>query len=116
MTDTQRKFERLHHLAHPNFNNYEKLPSGKYANKFVQDDWIYFQWVWQAALAHSQWISVSDRLPEKGADILVWCGWVISAMYDGKSTFYTDDGTNPIYQVTHWMPLPQPPITNRKDE
>lgn len=54
MTDTQREFERLHHLAHPNFNNYEKLPSGKYANKFVQDDWIYFQWVWQAAIAHSQ--------------------------------------------------------------
>ena len=114
MTDTQREFERL-------INAWNDLPDEIRMDRRLNDlaDVImkYPAPNKQAALAHSQqWISVSDRLPEKGADILVWCGWVISAMYDGKSTFYTEDGTNPIYQVTHWMPLPQPPITNRKDE
>lgn len=123
MNDTQREFERLHHLAHPNFNNYEKLPSGKYANKFVQDDWIYFQWVWQAALAHSQWISVEDMLPNVDTPVLmrVSCSDYFN-IEEGQwrngywVNCWAHRRSNSDYPVTHWMPLPQPPITNRKDE
>ena len=62
-----------------------------------------------------EWISVKDRLPNKYRDE---CGDLIPflvceveteypfrALFDGKTW---GDGVFPI-NVTHWMPLPQPP-------
>lgn len=62
------------------------------------------------------WISVDERLPSQfnqngameGFDCLAYCGWVMSAVFTSEG-FFTEDGTNPIYSVTHWMPLPTPP-------
>jgi hypothetical protein len=50
-----------------------------------------------------------------GADVLVWRGWVVSAGYKQRRRrikscpWATEDGANPIYHVTHWMPCPKGP-------
>ena len=67
-----------------------------------------------------EWISVEDRLPEVHGKYLVrvpskrvgceHCIWLIG--YSPKFGFYDADpewGDIPVDDVTHWMPLPQPP-------
>ncbi len=66
------------------------------------------------------WISCSDRMPEKGQNVLISMNFdsslveplICSARYTG-STFRSGDATikpgNGIEQATHWMPLPEPP-------
>ncbi len=58
-----------------------------------------------------EWISVKDRLPEDNKEVLIYCGsyhelgWYESDNKSWRSDFLgccTDD-------ITHWMPLPQPP-------
>lgn len=76
----------------------------------------------------TQWISVKDKLPEKSCQVLCYCagGSIFNAEYDesidddfpiGFWEQYYDHETygwqgeewNPINDVTHWMPLPEPP-------
>jgi hypothetical protein len=60
-----------------------------------------------------KWISVEDRLPEYGVEVLLW---------NGAGDFFLDfviDCTNDEWEgcspeqfkryYTHWMPLPEPP-------
>ncbi len=66
------------------------------------------------------WISCSERMPEKGQNVLISVNFdsslveplICSARYTG-STFRRGDVTikpgNGIEQATHWMPLPKPP-------
>ncbi|HFO4737904.1 TPA: DUF551 domain-containing protein [Escherichia coli] len=66
------------------------------------------------------WISCSDRMPEKGQNVLISVNFdsslveplICSARYTG-STFRSGDATikpgNGIEQATHWIPLPEPP-------
>ena len=66
------------------------------------------------------WISCSERMPEKGQNVLISVNFdsslveplICSARYTG-STFRRGEATikpgNGIEQATHWMPLPQPP-------
>lgn len=64
----------------------------------------------------SEWISVKDRLPELGTDVL--CFDQLEGMHVQrleKDTLcgtvwfdYYDQGIN-LDWVTHWMPLPEPP-------
>ncbi|HGT6872158.1 TPA: DUF551 domain-containing protein [Escherichia coli] len=66
------------------------------------------------------WISCSERMPEKGQNVLISVNFdsslveplICSARYTG-STFRSGDATikpgNGIEQATHWMPLPEPP-------
>lgn len=66
------------------------------------------------------WISCSERMPEKGQNVLISVNFdsslveplICSARYTG-STFRRGDATikpgNGIEQATHWMPLPEPP-------
>lgn len=77
-----------------------------------------------------EWISVEDRLPEddlpkdsekKQIDVLVAIqreddyGWLVRSQTRVKDKFWTDTepewnwGTHPRGEVTHWMPLPEPP-------
>ena len=80
-----------------------------------------------------EWISVEDRLPEKKGTFLVyvkannkWSGWSgyikttwFTPCYEGaedrlqcKKIWYDYDsefGDYEVRNVTHWMPLPQPP-------
>ncbi|MCN8312779.1 DUF551 domain-containing protein, partial [Escherichia coli] len=65
-------------------------------------------------------ISCSERMPEKGQNVLISVNFdsslveplICSARYTG-STFRRGDATikqgNGIEQATHWMPLPEPP-------
>ena len=81
----------------------------------------------RAAMLQSQgncikdgWISCSERMPEKGQNVLISVNFdsslveplICSARYTG-STFRRGDETikpgNGIEQATHWMPLPEPP-------
>ncbi|ASG50856.1 DUF551 domain-containing protein [Escherichia coli] len=67
------------------------------------------------------WISCSERMPEKGQNVLISVNFdsslveplICSARYTG-STFRRGDATikpgNGIEQATHWMPLPEPPL------
>lgn len=65
-----------------------------------------------------EWISVKDRLPETGNDVLIvrtnpsfttsgymhhYGHWVITNL---RGSSYKE---SPLHKVTHWMPLPQPP-------
>lgn len=66
------------------------------------------------------WIICSDRMPEKGQNVLISVNFdsslveplICSVRYTG-STFRRGDATikpgNGIEQATHWMPLPEPP-------
>ena len=49
------------------------------------------------------WISVDDRLPDVGNIVLIY-----SETYGVCLDSYSDD-TFDYFDVTHWMPLPQPP-------
>lgn len=64
--------------------------------------------------AERRWIPVSERLPEKGnlvIGITDYCGYVFFEIVD-------DDGQGIVLhpyrrcqgKVTHWMPLPEPPV------
>ncbi|WP_413138294.1 DUF551 domain-containing protein [Escherichia coli] len=66
------------------------------------------------------WISCSERMPKKNQNVLISVNFdsdlveplICSARYTG-STFRRGDATikpgNGVEQVTHWMPLPEPP-------
>lgn len=64
------------------------------------------------------WISVRDRLPDTGLDVIIctkWgdvhCGW-----YNPELQVWLDiDGTT-IKHVTHWRELPDPPRMEEKTE
>jgi hypothetical protein len=64
----------------------------------------------------TEWISVQERLPEEGEDVLIYTGFagVDHAWRDGPDfVLYRSDSYNEALvfneQVTHWMPLPEPP-------
>ena len=68
-----------------------------------------------------QWIPVTERLPDTAERVLVcktWNGKVYKPEYgyyqdfpNSKGCWYvlTDFGYYPQKEITHWMPLPQPP-------
>ena len=63
-----------------------------------------------------EWINVKDRLPEDLEDILffdgkdIFKGHISKSYMDEFHTWVSVSG-NGIYDVTHWMPLPEPPQT-----
>ena len=50
-----------------------------------------------------EWISVKDRLPDVGKFVLIY------NEINGVLLDYHDGATFGYYDVTHWMPLPNPP-------
>jgi hypothetical protein len=71
-----------------------------------------------------RWIPVTERLPEEGVYVLVWhkggssadIGWrEHQPYYTVPETIWTlgderDKGFPP-KSITHWMPLPKPPVS-----
>lgn len=60
--------------------------------------------------AESQWISVSERLPEENEYVFTIKEdtEIINACWFHKGLFEcTESGNNVTDQVTHWMPLPK---------
>lgn len=64
------------------------------------------------------WISVKDRLPEEDGTMrgyLVTVGnWVGMMPFFGGAFRENLHGKEPDYPVTHWMPLPEPPMEGRR--
>lgn len=62
-----------------------------------------------------QWVSVSERLPEKTGDYIVHTRWAETSTVltyygkrkNGEQLWCDADGN--YYNVTHWMPLPEAP-------
>lgn len=56
--------------------------------------------------AASGWISVKDKTPEDGVEVLVWDdgGFAYIDTWVGHTWKYGGD-----LGVTHWMPMPEPP-------
>ena len=50
-----------------------------------------------------EWIPVKDRLPDVGKFVLIY------NEINGVRLDYHDGATFGYYDVTHWMPLPEPP-------
>lgn len=69
----------------------------------------------------SEWISVKERLPEIGEEVLVEVdghrgpAWrnnhnLIAYLASDRKTFYEErHDEKPLHGVTHWMHLPDPP-------
>ena len=67
-----------------------------------------------------EWISVEDRLPEDGEWVLMFCV-EFSGVDKYRAGFYHGDNDGLSWlsaanafgfpTVTHWMPLPDPPLT-----
>ena len=61
-----------------------------------------------------EWISVKDRLPEIGRSVIAYnapAKCAAEAMYKGEGRFLQFRWSARLqeHEVTHWMPLPQPP-------
>lgn len=55
------------------------------------------------ALERTRWIPCRERPPEVGEEVLVY------SRNSGMSVDYYDRGLFGFADVTHWMPLPEPP-------
>ena len=64
----------------------------------------------------NEWVSVEDRLPEVGQEVLIY--WQNTSQkaehfelthYDGDHWFLLDNTERPWIVVVAWMPLPAPP-------
>lgn len=56
-----------------------------------------------------KWIPVTERLPEKLKEVITYrgeCGTSIEYTYGDGAWFFDDTMLD---DVTHWMPLPEPP-------
>lgn len=70
------------------------------------------EWKRRAETAQG-WISVKDRLPEDGEDVVVIARTGIPYWYRvaylKRRRWMRDNGQRIYDTVTHWMPLPEPP-------
>ena len=60
----------------------------------------------------SKWISVEERLPNDGEEVLVWVdgGILDVGIWSKRDKGWVDASSlQQAFGVTHWMPLPEPP-------
>lgn len=70
----------------------------------------------------SEWVKVTDQLPETGAYIVAFLDWknpiskemvwyvTDGAYYSDSGLWYTGGETN--HRISHWVPYPDPPEVN----
>ena len=89
---------------------------GKYPDRFGIDDAINLVEDAPTLTPLNEWISVDERLPEVGQEVLVY--WRNTSQkaehfelthYDGDHWFLLDNTERPWIVVVAWMPLPSPP-------
>lgn len=58
----------------------------------------------------NQWISVKEKLPPEDESVLIYTimGMCVAARWDDRF-FVSKTASFVKYDVTHWMPLPEPP-------
>ena len=65
-----------------------------------------------------EWISALDRKPENETrKVIVWIKMFYAPSYIHVGTYIGNKweyGDTRLGQVTHWMPLPEPPITDNQ--
>lgn len=65
-----------------------------------------------------EWISIKDRLPYNFQEVIVYSedGGVEAGVYysEGCFDYYDDSNRLILVNLTHWMPLPQPPKQDAK--
>ena len=95
-------------------NTKEKLKD--ILDEFVYDDWYGNDDIAEKLILNGvtvqEWISVDDRLPESGKEgvliALRWgevdIGWCEDGRWSSEFVNEYEEG-----EVTHWMPLPEPP-------
>ena len=54
-----------------------------------------------------RWIPVTERLPERGQEVLVYDGGVLKPEVHSYSFWHQDFSS--WSRITHWLPLPEPP-------
>lgn len=76
---------------------------------------------YQAAIdTHPHWISVEDELPKTETEVLMvssgcadtLCGYRCKV---GKNRWYCYNDDEYWHNITHWMPMPQPPILSKSE-
>lgn len=91
----------------------------EFPNKYVAYSLYGVTWRAYAAVPSpvKQWIGVRDQMPDTGERVLVCCGsFVCEAYCDINGYFHRipqerwPDSDTP-YPITHWMPLPDPPVS-----
>ena len=85
-------------------------------DRFVYDEWYGNEDIAEKLISNSvtvqEWIPVKDRLPENEKEgmliALRWgmvdIGWYEEGQWSSEFVNEYEDG-----EVTHWMPIPQPP-------
>lgn len=95
----------------------DPIPMGDEVNAWVRQtygpDSVGWRVVLPKAPMHDAWISVKDRLPDRGVPVLIYRP---NCRYTGLmmgSRMGCDDwhagSVVPKHTVTHWRPLPDPP-------
>lgn len=57
-----------------------------------------------------KWISVEDQLPENDQEYLVFSGFTGDSLSYRPLILGKDFAIWKIFNITHWMPLPEPPM------
>lgn len=63
----------------------------------------------------NEWISINERFPHKGQQVLVWFAnspepYIDCWTFDNSNQYFRDfKPARGDMNVTHWMPLPEPP-------
>ena len=85
-------------------------------DRFVYDEWYGNNDIAEKLISHGvtvqEWISVTERLPESGKESVLialrWgevdIGWCEDGRWRSEFVNEYEEG-----EVTHWMPLPNPP-------
>ena len=85
-------------------------------DRFVYDEWYGNGDIAEKLISNGvtvqEWISVDDRLPESGKESILialrWgevdIGWCEDGRWSSEFVNEYEEG-----EVTHWMPLPEPP-------
>lgn len=95
-------------------------PGGSIYNIKDIPNWVFYAYP-PAHIDREAWVSVKDRMPSNGENVLVYA---ISKYINGEKICIDrlEDGethavwmyTHGWFEVTHWMPLPEPPTELEK--
>ena len=107
----------------PKHPNYEAETRADYYEQIAINYDLFASWLikyFDTRPNDAKWIRVEDELPENGIPVLVAVSYMhgevcvaerLDVLEEGSGCFYRtdDEGSNLDGDVTHWMPLPEPP-------